>query len=689
MSRLQTAAILLFCIFAGFALAQTPVVTGAPGVPQTPSTPGVPQPTAGMSQTAPSAVIYDTPEIAGSNPGGITGWFSRNYLPRPTRAVSWADSPRLEQLMRAGNIYLSLQDAIALAVENNLDIENARFNLPQAQSNLLRASAGQLLTNVSNSVSQGPSSASSGVLAGSGGFGTGASGGSSGSGQQGVLSGLNVQLAGSAIPNLDPTFFTQGNFSHQTTPLTSAFAAGTNALVTEQKAWSYGIQKGFLTGTTTTLSMSNTFGYWQNAPNNDFNPTTSSSMTLSISQNLLRGFRPSINGRVIRVAKNQVRISDLSFKQQVIATVTNVVSLYWDLVTFNENLKIRQHALDLNTTLYEDNKRRAELGAIAPIDTIQAQAEMVAAQQDVKTAESQLRQQEMILKGVLTRGGVDNLSILTARIIPTDHYDVPAQEPVRPVQELISEALGQRPEVEQSRIGLEDTRLSMLGTKDALLPSLSFTLSASNVGQAGQLNSIPTVQALSTGGFVTVPHDVTKVNNFFLGGYGTALNQLFSRKFPSYSAAFSFNMPIRNRSARADLIAQQLQYRQAQIQDKQLLNNIKINVANANTSLSLARAAYDNALQARQLQEQTQQGTRRKYELGTATIVDVVTVQTTTVLRELSEASALNSYIHSRLNIQSILGRILPDYNVSIEDARKGNVPRPPDPIPPTASLQR
>jgi outer membrane protein len=679
MSRLHTAAILLFCICAGFALAQTPVVTGAPGAPQ---------PATGMSQTAPVGTVYNTPEIAGSNPGGITGWFSRNYLSRPARAVSWADSPRLEQLMRAGNIYLSLQDAIALALENNLDIENARFNLPQAQANLLRASAGQLLTNVSNSVSQGPSSASSGVLAGSGGFGTGASG-SSTSGQQGVLSGLNVQLAGSAIPNLDPTFFTSGNFSHQTTPLTSAFSAGTNSLVTEQKAWAYGIQKGFLTGTTTTLSMSNTFGYWQNAPNNDFNPTTSASMTLSISQNLLKGFRPSINNRVIRVAKNQVRISDLTFKQQVTATVTNVVSLYWDLVTFNENLRIRQHALDLNTTLYEDNKRRAELGAIAPIDTIQAQAEMVASQQDVKTAESQLRQQEMILKGVLTRGGVDNLSILTARIIPTDHYDVPAQEPVRPVQDLISEALGQRPEVEQSRIGLEDTRLSMLGTKDALLPSLTFTLSASNAGQAGQVNSIPTVQNLTTGGFVTIPHDPTKVNSFFLGGYGTALNQLFSRKFPSYSAAFSFNMPIRNRSAQADLIAQQLQYRQAQIQDKQLLNNIKINVTNANTTLGLARAAYDNAVQARQLQEQTQQGMRRKYELGTATIVDVVTVQTTTVLRELSEASALNSYIHSRLNVQSILGRILSDYNISIEEARKGNVARPPDPVPPAASLRR
>ena len=178
--------------------------------------------------------------------------------------------------------------------------------------------------------------------------------------------------------------------------------------------------------------MSNTYGYWQNAPNNDFNPTTSAVLGLSITQNLLKGFRLAVNNRVIRVAKNQVRISDLTFKQQTMTTVDNVVSLYWDLALFNDNLRIRQQALDLNTRLYEDNKRRAELGAIAPIDIIQAEAEMKGAQQDVKNAESQLLQQETILKGVLTRGGMDNLAIATARIVPLDHFDMPAQERVDP-----------------------------------------------------------------------------------------------------------------------------------------------------------------------------------------------------------------------------------------------------------------
>jgi len=632
--------------------------------------------------TAGGPVSTQTPDIYGYNQP-FWGWFSRNYLPRPIQNVSWADSPRLARLMRAGSIYLSLRDAIALALENNLDIENARFNLPQAESNLLRASSGNLLTNISNSIASGPSSAS-GVLAGTSGFGSGASSASSSSGaQQGVLSGLNVQLAGSAIPALDPVFFTSGSASHQTTPLTSSYLLGTNALVTSAKSWAYGVQQSFLTGTTATVYMSDTFGYWQNAPTNDFNPTTTSSLAVQIQQNLLKGFRPAINNRVIRVAKNQVRISDLTFKQQIVATVTNVVSLYWDLVADYDALRIRQQALDLNTKLYEDNKRRAELGAIAPIDIIQAEAEMKGAQQDVTNAESVVRQQEMILKGVLTRSGIDDLTIATARIVPTDHFDMPAQETVRPIQDLIADALASSPEMEQSRIGMEDTRISMTGVKDNLLPSLSVTVGASNSGQAGQLNSIPLVETNpTTGQLVSVPHSAASVNQFFLGGFGTVLDQVFSRKFPNYSASFSFTIPLRNRSNQADLITQELQYRQSQIQDKQLANNTKINVINNRTSLTLARSAWENAVEASRLQQETERATRRKYELGTATILDVVTVQQTTVTRELSESTALNTYIKARLNLDNALGHVLDVYNVSIDDAKRGVVGREPDLIP-------
>ena len=623
-----------------------------------------------------------TPEITNHASHGMFNWLTRDYAPSTVPKVSFEDSPRLEKLMRAGIIYLSLRDAIALALENNLDLEMARYNPRLADANMFRASAGALLRNVSSSITSGPSSAALGVSAqtalGSG--GTGIS--TASSGQSGVLSGLNVQLAGTAIPNLDPTFFINGQFVHSTTIQTATNIAGVNGLSTQYKSSNYGIQQGFLTGTIVQLGMGNQIGVTQNSPFNQFNPYNQASLQLSIQQNLLQGFRQSINNRSIRVAKNQRRISDLTFKNQVMATVGNVVNLYWDLVTFDESLKVKRQTLALDTKLYEDNKRRAELGAIAPIDIIQAEAEMKAAQQDVTTQESQVEQQEMILKGVLTRGGFNNLAIAAARIVPTDHFNIPAQEPVRPIQDLIAEAMGSRPDVEQSRIGLEDSRITTLGIKDAMLPQLSAYLNMSNSGVAGQVNAVVVPFQNPDGTTTLRQRTAADVNGYFLGGYGTVLSQIFGRNFPNYTAGVSLTIPIRNRAARADLITDQLNYREQQIQDRQLANNIKVNVLNAWTALRQARSAYETSVVARGLQDQTFAGTRRKYELGTATILDVVITQRDDTTRQLAEADALGQYIRARTNLQSILGKILDEYDVSIDEAASGVVKREPDPIP-------
>jgi outer membrane protein TolC len=621
-----------------------------------------------------------TPEISASTDGGFLSRLTHNYRPGPIRNVNFADSTRIESLMRAGSIYLSLRDAIALALENNLDIENSRYALLLADANMLRASAGTLLRNVSNNVSSGPSSATGGVLAstqlGSGGNNTG------GSGQGGVLSGLNVQLAGSSIPNLDPQAFFVSQFQHQTIIETATNITGTSFLTNQQKTANYGIQQQFLTGTTVSVGMSNTIGQKQNSPFNNFNPFSQASLQLSFQQNLLQGFRPSVNSRAIHVAKNQRHISDLTFTNQVMATVSNVAGLYWDLVSFNDVLKIRQQTLDLNTKLYHDNQRRAELGAIAPIDIIQAEAEMKSSQQDVTNAETQVLEQEAILKSVLTRTGLDSLDIINARIVPTDHFDIPAQEQVRPIQDLISEAIANRPDLQQSRIGLEDARINMKGTRDAMLPQLAVFGSASNSGLGGQVNPQPIPVTLPNGTTQFVTRGPGDVNQFFLGGYGNVLSQIFSRNFPNYAVGAQLSISIRNRSAQADFITDQLNYRQSQIQDKQLQNNIKVNVVRARTDLAQARASYDTSVEARQLQDQTLTGTRRKYELGTATIIDLLTTQRDATTRALSEANALNQYVHAKTNLQSVLGEVLKDYDVSVDEAQKGTVSRPPDPIP-------
>jgi len=266
--------------------------------------------------------------------------------------------------------------------------------------------------------------------------------------------------------------------------------------------------------------------------------------------------------------------------------------------------------------------------------------------------------------------------------VPTDHFDVPEKEAVIPTQDMVAEAYQKRTELEQSQVGLEDTRISMLGTKNNLLPSLSVFANLSNSGLAGDVNTLPV--PVTSGGQIIGYRTRTgaDVNSFFLGGYGSFLSQLFARNFPNYSAGFQLNIPIRNRAAQADLITDELNYRQQQIQDKQLQNNIKLNVINAQTALRQARVAYDNAVQSRQLQEQTLAGEKRKYELGSSTILNVVIVQRDTTTRQLAEVDAKNQYVRSRNALLQVLGTTLENYGVDIDEAKSGTVKREPDLIP-------
>jgi outer membrane protein len=636
-----------------------------------------------LSGTLALPVFAQTQSVTMDDGGGIVNALTRNYRPHAVARVSFEDSPRLEKLIRAGVIYLSLRDAIALALENNLDIESARYDPKLALADLQRAGAGQLLRNVSTNLSQGPSSASLGVLSGASQVNSAGVTNTAG-GTGGVLSGLNVQLAGSSIPNTEPYFYLAGGFNHTTNIETSTQFTGTPFLVQQYKNLTYGVQQGFWTGTTVSLGLSSVFGYNQNATTALFNPISTGSLSLSITQNLLNGFGLAVNKRAYHKAKNNLRANDLTFENQVIATVANVVNLYYDLVTFNDELKVSQETLRLDTQLYEDTKKRADLGALAPIDIIQSEADMKSAQQDVVQRESQLLQQEMILKSVLTRNGLDDTAIALARVVPTDHVDVPAQEPVIPIQDLVTEAIAHRPEVEQNQIALENARLDLLGTKNNLLPSLQFSAQMSNGGQGGTLNPNVQVPVLGPGNTIVGyrPLGPQDVSSIIIGGYGTALGQIFSRNFPNYNFQLQLTVPIKNRANQADQITNELQYRQQQIQDKQLHNNIKLAVMNDWTSQRNSRAAYDTAVAARKLSDATLAGTRRKYELGTATILDVVIAQRDDTTRRLSEVDALNQLQRARTGLQRDLGRILDVYNVDIGEAKTGTVKRLPDPIP-------
>jgi outer membrane protein TolC len=629
--------------------------------------------------TAADLDVPRTPEVRPYTGQGTFSRFVKRYLPESAAPVSPGNSNRMDALMRAGNIYLSLDDAIALALENSLDIEYHRYSdRRQAETDLMRAQAGQLLRFNPSGVLAGFSSASSGVLAAASSVGNSLSSSSGGGGgHSALLSGFTIQSAGSSVPNLDPTFYISGQAAHQTSVLTSSFTTGTNSLISSGKALGWGIQKGFLTGTE--VSFSTGFqSIYQNSPIAEINPSIAGNASLSITQPLLQGFGWATNSRYIRIAKNNLELSDLTFKAQVIATVKNTIDLYWDLVTLDNDLRVKQQALELSQRLYQDNKKRVEHGAIAPIDIVQAEAQVETAKLDYATVQSQVLQQEMILKAALTRSGVDSMSLVEAHVVPTDVIRVPEKEQVEPLQDMVAEAMAHRPELKETLIGLENARLTMLGVKNSMLPALNAYVGLTNHALAGQPNLV-VAHDPSSGQTYLPTHNVS---SFLTGGYGTFFSQIVGRNFPDYSIGFNLNVPLRNSGTRADMAKAQLDLRQAQIQQKQQENAIKLGVVNARIALEQARTAYDTAVKARKLQEQTFAGTRRKYELGTSSFLDVVLVQRDVTTAQSAEVGALRNYVAARTNLELVLGRTLEVNRVDIQEAVTGKVRRPPAALP-------
>ncbi len=626
-------------------------------------------PVVGFAADKPAAVDNTTPQPPSQSSnllGKITSPYRAKTLPPP----SLANSGRLDALLRGGNLYLSMQDAIALTLENNLDIAIQRYGPELAEAAVLSASAGGFARGVSTSVTAGPSSAtvsSSGTTAGSNQNAVSqASAGTASAVGAGVL-----QSSGPSIPSLDPAVISTLNWAHVTSPQSSAFLTGTNFLITQQDIANVGIQKGFLTGTIVSMGLNNTSTSSNNL-RNDFNPSTNASLGLNFTQHLLQGFGPAVNSRQIRIARNNREVADLTFKLQVQTTIASIMRLYWDLVAFNENVRVAREAVASATRLWEDNKRQVEVGTLAPIEVTRAEAQIAAGEQQLTIAQTNVLQQETIIKTALSRTGVMSPSIASAHIIPTDQINIPDVEPIAPIQDLTAMALSSRPELAQSRIQLRNQELTIRGSRNALLPTLDVVASLQNNALAGQPSDLP-----------PSPGTVRSNNPFFIGGYGTALTQIFSRNFPNYSVGLSLNIPIRNRSAQAQVINDELTYRQQQLGLQRLDNNVRVDVQNAIIGLTQARAQYQAAIKARALQAQTLDAEQKKLALGASTIYNVIQDQQALTLAESNEVSARAAYAKAKVELDRATGQLLTHNNISLDEAFQGVVSRPPSPLPP------
>ena len=591
---------------------------------------------------------------------GMLAPITEPYRAKTVPPVNLSNSPRLESLLRGGNLYLSLADTIALALENNLDIELQRYTPQIADTNLARTEAGGFATPASTGVTSGPGSVTAAAPS---------------AGLQNLLVAGSTAI-GPAPPSFDPLLLGNLSWAHQSTPQTSSFITGTNALIQRQDLSGVSAQKYFETGTLVSLGLSNN-SVTSNATRSDFSPVTNAALSLSVTQHLLQGWGSPVNTRQIRIAKNNREISDLTFKAQVITTVAAIVDLYWDLVSYNENVGVQREALAANERLLRDNTKQVEVGTLASIEIVRAQAEIAASQQALTVAQTQLLQQETILKNALSRTGVLSPAVASAHMIPTDHIRVPDVEAISPIQDLVAQAFASRPEMAQFRILVQNQEIGIRGTRTELLPTLDLVAGLSNTALAGTVNPLP-----NAGGIPRTP------TTFFIGGYGAVLAQLFQRNFPNYSLGFNLNIPLRNRAAQADMINSELALRQQQIGMQRMENQVRVEVQNAVIGVQQTRAQYDSALKQRLLQVQTVEAEQKKLEMGVSTTYNVILTQRDLTTAESNVVAASSAYSKAKVELSRATGQTLYDNNVSLDEAFTGKVSRPPTPIPETAPRQ-
>ncbi len=627
--------------------------------------------------TVSNLFILTSTILGQSNPGQMPSVvLPRNpYKTGSVSPVDFHNSARIHALLRNGVLNLSLEDAIALALENNLDVELQRFTPKIAEMDWLRAKGGGQLRGLPLSIRQLPA----GVGGPSSPLLTNLGGGSSLSQLPGTLQDLaatfqqetNLSILGStplssgpAIPKFDTTLSGQLNWNHQEAPQIYPTVSGNNNLINNTALGKFSLQRGFSTGTNVTA------GYFTSRQNtnsvrSDFNPYLNGTAGLALTQPLLQGFGANLNRRYIRIANNNRRISDTVFRQQLIVTISDISRLYWDLVSLHEDVKVKQAAAALAGKLVEDDQAQVDAGTLPALELKRAQAELARTQQDRINAANLLREQELIFKNVLTRDGASDPQLAAAEILPLDRIEVPSIETLPTAEELIAKALSNRPDLAGARLQVENSSVSLEGSKNALRP---------------QLDLIGTVQSNALTGEVSQLPGLHNPDPSLIGGYGNALSQLFNGTFPNYLVGIQLNIPLGNRIARADLARDQLQLRQTEVRLQQLENQIRLEVQNALLAVERARSAYTAAQQTRQLQEEALAAEQERYAVGAATSFFVIQYERDLTQARSTEVAAAGAYAKAKAALDRVTGLTLETNHVSLAEALQGEVAAPPKP---------
>jgi len=605
--------------------------------------------------------------------------FLQPYKGRELPMPNLGNSSRIDSLMRDGRIYLSIDDAIALALENNLDLEIARFNLNIAAADLLRAKTGAGILGVNTGIVQNTPGGGVGGLGGTVGSGTGGTtvaAGGAGTGTNGLVS--STLGLGAPIPNFDPALTGSLQLDKNETESVSVFSP---VPIVAQNTYTsnFGYSQGFGFGGTLTGAFNNTH-LTTNNPTSLLTPQLGSTFQFRFTQNLLQGFGFLPNNRFIRIAKNNREISDVAFRLQVITTVDQVENMYWDLVYAYENVRVQQESLTYAQKALEDAKRQAQVGTVPPIQVVSAQSTVSTGQQNLIVAQNNLQLQQLLMKNALSRS-IEDPVLAEADVVPTSGMQIPQDEPVVPIQDLINDALRHRAEVVESRIDLNSRDINNRAVRNAMLPTLQAYAYYGGSGVGGDINpTVPTCAPGSTGGFCFNP---TKAPPPFQTstsvGYGGTLNQLVNSTAPDKGVGLSLTIPIRNRLAQSNQVRAELEYRQALVREHQLENQIRVEVRNAQFDVKQNRAAVQAAQSAVDLSRQTFDADQQKLKVGLTTQTAILQDAATLTTSESNLVSAKAAYEKSRIELDRATGLLLEHTGINIDDATKGQVVRLPN----------
>ena len=612
------------------------------------------------SSASAQATAVAAPVSSGAIPFDQMLRHSRNpidaYRGKVAPAPNMTNSARLDSMVRDGKLYLSLRDAIDLALENNLDMVIARFNLPIAQMDILRTRAGGFSRGVNTGVVTG----TPGGGPGAGGAGTGAGGTSSGAGGAGAGSSGLVQSTlgtGTAVSSYDPYINGQIYNDHTSQLLANRQIYGVPVYHVNESLANISYYQSFPTGTYIEADWNNN-RQTSNSPFNTLNPQLFTSVRFLFQQQLLAGFGLGPNLRYLHIAKTNQNISDIAFKAQVIATVTQISDIYWDLVSAYDTEQVGERSVAFATTTLNTSRKQLELQAIPEMDVLKAEGELATRQQDLTVARTNLELQELYMKNAITRT-LDNPVLEEMPVVPTDHIAAQIQPDTEPIQETISSALKNRTELLESSLDLDNRELSRKTARNALLPQLSLYGFYSGTGYGGT----PNPAYLAGGGSVNAP-----------GGIGGTLQNALNDSSPEYQVGFQLSLPLRNRIAKADQYRTELEYRQSQVYFEELKKRIRIEVRNARYALEQGVSRVTAARQARDLAQRTLDIMQKEQKLGVGSNQQTLAAEHDLAVADSALVTAQTAYEKARIEVRRATGSVLEDYGISIADAKSGVV---------------